>query len=141
MPGLNTASLPDLIFTVLFFFMIVTQMRHDEVKVRLVEPDGTQLTKLQQKASAIYIYVGSRVQGSEGYAVQIDNELVGLDDVLPYLVARMKELPKEQREKVIVNLKADRDVPMNIIKQIREALKLADLRLVHFSANEKGKKD
>ena len=33
-PNLNTAALPDLIFTVLFFFMIVTQLRDTEVKVR-----------------------------------------------------------------------------------------------------------
>ncbi len=30
-PSLNVASMPDLIFTVLFFFMIVTHMRSVEV--------------------------------------------------------------------------------------------------------------
>ena len=43
MPGLNTASLPDLIFTVLFFFMIVTHMRTDVMKVRYQTPQGTEL--------------------------------------------------------------------------------------------------
>ena len=51
MPGLNLASMPDLIFTVLFFFMIVTHMRHDDVKVRYQVPAGTEVQKLQQKRS------------------------------------------------------------------------------------------
>ena len=49
MPGLNLSSMPDLIFTVLFFFMIVTHMRHDDVKVRYEVPAGTEVQKLQQK--------------------------------------------------------------------------------------------
>ena len=32
MPALNTSSLPDLIFTLLFFFMIVTTMREVTLK-------------------------------------------------------------------------------------------------------------
>ena len=37
-PNLNTASLPDLIFTVLFFFMIVTHMRKVAPKVKYRVP-------------------------------------------------------------------------------------------------------
>ena len=33
MPQLNTSSLPDLIFTVLFFFMVVTHMRKTTIKI------------------------------------------------------------------------------------------------------------
>ena len=77
-PGLNTASLPDLIFTVLFFFMIVTNMRHDEVKVRLVEPDGTELVKLMSKSTATYIYIGKALDPKAGndYQVQVDNTVM-----------------------------------------------------------------
>ena len=45
MPGLNTASLPDLIFSVLFFFMIVTHMRKETLKVQYRVPQGTELTR------------------------------------------------------------------------------------------------
>ena len=57
-PALNTSSLPDLIFTVLFFFMIVTHMRDVELKVRYEVPQGTELQKLTHKSAVIYIYVG-----------------------------------------------------------------------------------
>lgn len=55
-PGLNTASLPDLIFTVLFFFMIVTHIRHDAPKVEYRIPQGTELQKLTKKSATTYIY-------------------------------------------------------------------------------------
>ena len=49
MPELNTASLPDLIFTVLFFFLIVTHLRHDQLKVKFETPQGVKLEKLTRK--------------------------------------------------------------------------------------------
>ena len=55
-PGLNTSSLPDLIFTVLFFFMIVTHMRSVPLKVRYQVPEGTELTRLVKKSTVTYIY-------------------------------------------------------------------------------------
>ena len=64
-PTLNMASLPDLIFTVLFFFMIVTHMRDVELKVSYQVPQGTEVQKLGHKASIVHIYVGrSREQGA-----------------------------------------------------------------------------
>lgn len=57
-PGLNTASLPDLIFTVLFFFMIVTHMREVQVKVKYQVPQGTELERLTKKSAVSYIYIG-----------------------------------------------------------------------------------
>ena len=59
MPGLNTSSLPDLIFTVLFFFMIVTHMRQVTLKVDYRAPQGKQLTRLTKKSAVSYIYIGS----------------------------------------------------------------------------------
>lgn len=56
MPGLNTASLPDLIFSVLFFFMIVTHMRKVTLKVKYREPQGVELTRLAKKSAVTYIY-------------------------------------------------------------------------------------
>ena len=58
MPQLNTASLPDLIFTVLFFFMVVTHMRTVTLKVSFRVPQGTELTRLTKKTAVSYIYIG-----------------------------------------------------------------------------------
>ena len=58
MPALNTSSLPDLIFTLLFFFMIVTTMREVTLKVQFTLPQGTELEKLEKKSLVTFIYVG-----------------------------------------------------------------------------------
>jgi len=58
MPGLNTASLPDLIFSVLFFFMIVTHMRKVTIKVKYRVPHATELTRLTKKTAISYVYIG-----------------------------------------------------------------------------------
>ena len=63
-PGLNTSSLPDLIFTVLFFFMIVTHMRKVTLKVKYQVPQGTELTRLTKKTAVSYIYIGKPVTGT-----------------------------------------------------------------------------
>ena len=58
MPELNTSSLPDLIFSILFFFMMVTSMREVELKVEFKVPSGTELEKLERKSLVSYIYIG-----------------------------------------------------------------------------------
>ena len=57
-PTLNTSSLPDLIFTVLFFFMVVTHMRTVTLKVSFRVPQGTELTRLTKKTAVSYVYIG-----------------------------------------------------------------------------------
>ena len=59
MPELNTSSLPDLIFSVLFFFMMVTSMREVELKVQFTTPQGTEIEKLEKKSLVSHIYIGS----------------------------------------------------------------------------------
>ena len=65
MPELNLASLPDLIFTVLFFFMIVTHMRDVQLKVSYQVPQATQVQKLTHKSSVTYIYVGRMIGSAD----------------------------------------------------------------------------
>ena len=60
-PALNVASLPDLIFTVLFFFMIVTHMRDVDPKVQYNVPEGTELTKEVNKSGLVYLFIGKPV--------------------------------------------------------------------------------
>ena len=90
MPALNTSSLPDLIFTVLFFFMIVTHMRKHEVKVAYQVPQGNELTSVGNKRNVVDLYVGRPVNTSSSadgdVALQIDDRIVGLAE-LPATVA------------------------------------------------------
>ena len=91
-PALNTSSLPDLIFTVLFFFMIVTHMRDVELKVRYDVPQGTELQKLGHKSAVSYIYVGRNRAANSGQPgendemqIQLNDKIATVDDIKAYL--------------------------------------------------------
>ena len=128
-PGLNTAALPDLIFTVLFFFMIVTHMRHDDVKVRYQVPAGTEVQKLQQKSAVINIYIG------EG-KIQVNNQLTDVEHLPQLIEAERKKLSEENAERLTVSLKADKHTPMGVIADVKEALQRSFALRVNYSGTE-----
>ena len=129
-PSLNVASMPDLIFTVLFFFMIVTHMRSDEVKVKLEVPKGTGVQKLANKASVVNIYIG---QFKGEWAVQLNGDLISIP-------ARIEELrggmSAENADKLTVSLRADRHTPMGVITDVKQALQQSYALRINYSATE-----
>ena len=129
MPGLNLASMPDLIFTVLFFFMIVTHMRHDDVKVRYQVPAGTEVQKLQQKSAVINIYIG------EG-KIQVNNQLTDVEHLPQLIEAERKKLSEDNAERLTVSLKADKHTPMGIIADVKEALQRSFALRINYSGTE-----
>lgn len=130
-PGLNTAALPDLIFTVLFFFMIVTHMRHDDVKVRYQVPAGTEVQKLQQKSAVINIYIG------EG-KIQVNNQLTDVEHLPQLIEAERKKLSEDNAERLTVSLKADKHTPMGIIADVKEALQRSFALRINYSGTTAG---
>ena len=140
-PGLNTSSLPDLIFTVLFFFMIVTHMRDVDLKVRYLVPQGTELQKLGHKSAVTYIYIGRKAQSgkAEGdeFFIQLNNELATIDDIKAYIEKERAGMGEEDRAHMTVSIKADRDVPMGIIADVKKMLQQSFALKINYSATEK----
>ena len=102
-PGLNTASLPDLIFSVLFFFMIVTHMQKVAVKVQFRTPQGTELTRLTKKTAVTYIYIGKpegNLQKTLGTAtrIQLNDKFGNLDEVVDYISAERERMSPEDNK-------------------------------------------
>ena len=121
-PELNTASLPDLIFTVLFFFIIVTHMRQDEVKVRYRVPEGRQLTKMKKKSGVTHVYIGKPVDGrQEGYRIQVDNKVVTIDQLVDYLAESRSGMSPDEAQEMTVALSADKDVDMKTVMEVKQA--------------------
>ena len=129
-PGLNTASLPDLIFSVLFFFMIVTHMQKVAVKVQFRTPQGTELTRLTKKTAVTYIYIGKpegNLQKTLGTAtrIQLNDKFGNLDDVVDYISAERERMSPEDQQQMTVSVKADRTTKMSIIDNVKQALRKA----------------
>ena len=129
MPGLNLASMPDLIFTVLFFFMIVTHMRHDTVQVRYQVPAGPEVQKLQQKSAVINVYVSAS-------QIQVNSQPTDIDHLAALIEAERKKLSEENAERLTVSLKADKHTPMGVIADVKEALQRSFALRINYSGTE-----
>jgi biopolymer transport protein ExbD len=136
MPGLNTAALPDLIFTVLFFFMIVTHMRSVPMKVKYQVPSGTEITKLVKKSTVTYIYIG---KVGEDTRIQLNDKLATVADIEVYVKAERSRMQSEDMKRQVVSIKADRETDMKVITQVKQALRRANAYTINYSATQENK--
>lgn len=147
MPGLNMSSMPDLIFTVLFFFMIVTNMREVQLKVEYQVPHGKELERLAKKSTVIYIHIGRPVTPAANAAVaaadtaavriQMNDKLVEVGDIAGLLIEERSQMAPEDAAAMTVCIKADKDTPMRIVNDVKQALREADvLNVVYFADNK-----
>ena len=132
LPGLNMASMPDLIFTVLFFFMIVTHMRHDDVKVQYEVPAGTEVRKLEQKASVVNLYIG------KDQRIQVNGQLTDLSHLSSVIEAQRRKMDAENAEHLTISMKADRHTPMGLISDVKKQLQKSFALRVNYSGRESG---
>lgn len=145
MPGLNTASLPDLIFTVLFFFMIVTHMRKVQLKVHYRVPQGTELTRLTKKSAVSYIYIGRPVASATGKVesahpatvVQLNDKLVTPDELAGYMAAERERMSPADKQQQTVSIKADIHTPLAVVNEVKLALRQAKMLRINYSAVSK----
>ncbi len=140
-PSLNVASMPDLIFTVLFFFMIVTHMRSDELKVRLNVPAGSEVKKLLGHPAIVNIYIGKSINketGKQGdsWLVQLNGEIVTAKEI-PTLINEIRgKLSAENAERLTVSLRADRHAPMGLVSDVKQALQQSYALKLNYNATE-----
>jgi biopolymer transport protein ExbD len=129
------ASMPDLIFTVLFFFMIVTHMRNETVKVKLQVPQGTEVTKSSNKFSTINIYIGRNNYGDT--QIQVNDRMCSLEQVGTLVRNFKANLSEESQENLIINLRADRNTDMGIVNDLKKELRNIGALTIRYSATEK----
>ena len=140
-PDLNTSSLPDLIFTVLFFFMIVTHMRSVPVNVLYRTPEGKQLTRVAKRASTTYVFIGKplkQLQRTMGdtIVVQVNDRFVPIHRLTDVMREEKERMEAKGEAEPTVVIKADRDVPMGVVADVKNALREANLLRVHYSASK-----
>lgn len=140
-PEVSTASLPDIVFMLLFFFMVVTVMREGERKVQVTVPQATQLEKLEKKSLVNTIYVGRPIQKYQAIygtrpRVQLDDKFSNhLDgDIALFLEQHKLKVNEQLWGQIITSLKADRDVTMGILTDVKTALRKANQLKISYSA-------
>ena len=144
-PGISTASLPDIVFMLLFFFMVVTKLRDTELKVNVRTPEASQLTKLENKSLVNFIYVGRptvkymQVYGTKP-RIQLGDKFANMEDIPLFLEKHKLQIPEKQQTQITSSLRIDGDVTMGIVGDIKTALRKANQLKINYSAKPLQKK-
>lgn len=136
-PAITTASLPDIVFMLLCFFMVVTKMRDADVKVRTTTPTATELQKLEDKTLVNHIYIGEpaqQYQSTFGTAprIQLDDQFATPQDIARWIANRRSKTPEGYHSRMIAALKVDGEVKMGILNEVKTELRKHNMRKVSY---------
>jgi len=124
-----TAALPDFIFMLLFFFMVTTVMREQEILVKQLLPKAEQLTKIEKKSLVSQIYIGeprnTGLFGSEP-KIQTNDVFVEPEEIVQFVNQEKDKLDENQRDKITMSMNVDVDVKMGIVSDVEQKLRDAN---------------
>lgn len=135
-----TASLPDIIFMLLFFFMVTTVLRETEIMVNQQLPRATQLSKLQKKSLVSHLYIGKpKVTSKYGFEpkIQVDDVLIEPKDIVLWVQRKKDELDEVERDQITISLKIDHEAKMGIVSDVQQQLREANARKIMYATPER----
>lgn len=141
LPPISTASLPDVIFMILFFFMVSTTMRDQELLVRYKLPDATEVQKLEKKSLVSYIHVGVptlAMQAKFGTApkIQLNDSYKTTKDILDFVAGERDKLSEADRSSMTICLKADGNTKMGIVADVKQELRRANALKISYASSK-----
>ena len=140
--SINTASLPDIVFMLLFFFMVTTVMRETELKIKVIVPDATEIKKLEKKSLVSYIYIGKphrslqKTFGSEP-RIQLNDAFATREDIRDFITSEREQMDENDQKQMTVSLKIDRDTKMGIVSDVKQELRKSSALKINYSSRKK----
>jgi len=138
-PKISTASLPDIVFMLLFFFMVVTVMRETEQLVGVKYPKATELQKLQKKSLVSAIYIGEptpnyRAKYGTAPRIQLNDVFADKEDIRTFIQDERSKINEKLQNQMTTSLKVDQEVKMGIIAEVKTELRKAGALKINYSA-------
>ena len=139
LPAVSTASLPDIVFMLLFFFMTVTTMKDSSLMVANTLPNASEIKKLEKKDRVIYIYVGTPTQeyqkvfGTEP-KIQLNDKFANVDEVGSFILAERAKKPQELQNVLTTALKVDKEANMGLVGDIKQDLRKVNALKINYAA-------
>jgi biopolymer transport protein ExbD len=121
-----TASMPDIVFMLLLFFMVTTTLREYDVMVNYRLPEAKAIEKIENKRLIQYVWVGADNR------IQINDSIVKLSEIEPLMYAKRQALPN-----VIISLRIDKGVDMGLVTDIQQELRKAYCLRINYSTTLK----
>jgi biopolymer transport protein ExbD len=139
-PEIPTSALPDIIFMLLFFFMVTTVLRETTINVQQRIPKATELRKLQRKSLVSYLYMGkprnTAMFGGEP-KLQANDVFIEVKDVIMWVEKEKAKLDEVERDQITIALKVDENVKMGLISDIQMELRKANARKLMYSVPQR----
>ena len=138
LPAISTASLPDIVFMLLFFFMVATVMRDNTLMVTNTLPAADQVQKLDKKDRVMYIYAGKpsvRYQDKFGTEarIQLNDKFASVRDVAAFVLAEKASKRQELQNVLTTALKVDGDTKMGLISDIKQELRKVNALKINYT--------
>lgn len=141
LPAISTASLPDIVFMLLFFFMVTTTIRDVSLKVKIKMPTATELTKLEKKSLVSYIYVGPpqtqfiKTYGTEP-RIQLNDQFAQVSDIANFIIAERAARDESEIPFMVTSIKVDEFTKMQIVGEIKQELRKASALHINYSSRK-----
>ncbi len=141
-PKVSTASLPDIVFMLLFFFMVTTVLRDAELKVAVQVPQATELTKLEQKSLVHYLYLGKPTKKYQALygtspSLQLGDKISNINDIPIFIEKHKIKVNESQHGRITSSLRVDGSVTMGIVQDVKTKLRKSNQLRVNYSAKPK----
>ena len=142
-PAMTSSSLSDIVFMLLFFFMVTTQMRETENKVMVKIPEASEVVKLERKDLNSYINIGTPIKslqamyGTEA-RIQLNDSFKTTDDIRDFVAAERESKSEQDRQFMTISIRADQDVRMGIITDVKQELRRCSALKIMYSARKGG---
>ena len=135
-PTINTSALTDIVFMLIFCFMVATKMRDRDMKVKTAIPQATEVEKLVKKSRLNYIFVGPPKDGALGTTprIQLDDAFASVDDIQQYITLQNSKKDEKEIPFMTTSLKADKVVKMGIVTDIKQELRKVNALKLSYSA-------
>ncbi len=138
-PNVNTGSTSDIVFMFLFFFMCITHMRETENKVTIKLPAASEIVKLERRDLTSYINIGpptkllQRQYGTDA-RIQLNDSFKSVDEIRDFIAAERESLSEADRQFMTVCIKADENVRMGIITDVKQELRRCSALKIMYAA-------
>lgn len=138
-PGINTSSLPDIVFMLLFFFMVTTVLRERTIIVEQAMPEATEIQKLTRKNLVSYIYIGApkeNLQNVFGTAprIQLNDAFAHKREIGGFVEKERGDRSEQEQPLMTFSIKCDRNVKMGIVTDVKQELRKADALKINYSS-------
>lgn len=139
-----TSSMPDVVFMLLFFFMVTTKMRETNINVEQRMPQATQLKKLAKKSLVAYLYVGAPKKSEEfgiEPKIQANDVFIETKGIIQWVNSEKAKQAEVDRDAMTISLKVDNQAKRGLISDVETELRRANARKILYSANQKLEKE